>query len=228
MPLLDAASVAALRMQFEHPPDLGAKAFAASIMSGDLLYRRRVSAAIAAMIGARVEELFCDYRIAFCNYAVKDAGMDGGTVELHQDWTFVDESRYESVGVWCPLIDVDPENGCLHVVAGSQQFGRGPRGLSNTWPAIREHLPQPLPMQAGEAVLFSQRLFHTSLPNRSHATRIAACAVLVPAESRLWYVHALGDGELELFEVDDDFSLRHTIAARPDDLVPFARVKHGQ
>ncbi|HWS70635.1 MAG TPA: phytanoyl-CoA dioxygenase family protein, partial [Thermoanaerobaculia bacterium] len=214
------------QMQFEHPPDLGATAFAASIMSGDLPYRRRVSAAIAAMIGTRVDELLCDYRIAFCNYAVKDAGLDGGTVELHQDWTFVDESRHESIGVWCPLIDVDPENGCLHVVAGSQRFRRGPRGLFNTLPVIREDLLRPLPLKAGEAVLFSPRLFHTSPPNRSRATRIAACAVLVPSQSRLWYVHAVGEGDFEIFEVDDDFYLRHTIAARPEDLAPIARIEH--
>ena len=72
-------------------------------------------------------------------------------------------------------------------------------------------------MRAGQLLLFDERLFHCSPPNRSASRRIAVAAVLAPRDSTMRYYHALGDGRAEVFEVADDFCIRHSLfRAAPD------------
>ena len=52
---------------------------------------------------------------------VKWPGQDGA-MGTHQDWTFVDERRFRSVTVWCPLVDVEQRNGALELLPGSHRI----------------------------------------------------------------------------------------------------------
>jgi hypothetical protein len=217
VPLLDPAEVEALRTSFRQPADLHERPFSASIMSSDVAYRRRASATIRDAVAGKLRHLLPDYRIVFCNFAVKLPANELGEVELHRDWTFVDESRYTSIGLWLPLIDVTPENGCLHVVPGSHESAPLWRGLQSTARSVPDAPPDPIPMRAGEALLFSQCLLHGSRPNASDQMRVSAASVLVPDAATLLYVHSIPRDPSEVFEVDDDFYLRHQIGARPGD-----------
>ena len=104
---------------------------------------------------------------------------------IHQDITFVDESRYQSLALWCPLVDTDPGNGCLFAAPGSHRWNTGPRGPGTPYPyraldtAIQKRLTA-IPMRAGSAVIFCQKLFHASPPNRSGGTRVAVTGLVVP------------------------------------------------
>lgn len=221
LPLLDPRFAAGLADSAQLPEDLRRGGFTASLMSADLEARRRIDAAIRAAIEEPLRGILPFHRVAFCNFAVKPPG-GMGVVPLHQDCTFVDENRWDSVGLWLPLRDVGPGDGCLHVVGGSHRFGGSPRAMGEPfrWPDaladIRAGLLRPVPMRAGEAMLFHPRLFHASEQNESDAVRIAAAAVTVPRESRLWYVHLPRQGgDAEIFEVEDDYYLELRIGERP-------------
>jgi ectoine hydroxylase-related dioxygenase (phytanoyl-CoA dioxygenase family) len=142
-----------------------------------------------------------------------------GDVPLHQDLTFVDESRYESFGLWCPLVDTDAVNGCLQVIAGSHLAAGEPRASGLSHPYRRAEAPKvtTVPMRAGDVMVFSQKLFHGSPPNRGSGKRIAFGALLVPREAQLYcyYVDDTSPAKMEVFAVDDAFFTRYPYGTRP-------------
>jgi ectoine hydroxylase-related dioxygenase (phytanoyl-CoA dioxygenase family) len=159
------------------------------------------------------------------SFAVKQPSRDDddGFVGLHQDLSFVDEPRFAGISLWCPLEEVDERNGCLAVVVGSHRFNsfyREPCSLPypDLVPLLEHNYLTQLPMAPGRALLMDNRLFHESKPNRTPRTRLVAAGVAVPRESRLLYCHRDLDAapdRLEVFEVPDDFYVRHSIGQRP-------------
>jgi ectoine hydroxylase-related dioxygenase (phytanoyl-CoA dioxygenase family) len=221
--LLGADEVASLleaRRALKAPPSGG---FDSTILSTDPHYRAEVDRAIRTHISPGVTSLLPGHRIAFCTFAVKSANSRESEVPMHQDWSFVDERRFVSFGLWCPLVDVTLDNGCLQVVKGSHASPHPPRGACTpfAYPQLVEQLSghlTSLPMRAGQALVFDNRLFHRSPPNRTAAERVAATAVIVPRECRLRYYHVPEPDRphrLEVFEVDDSFYLTHVAPGRP-------------
>jgi hypothetical protein len=147
-------------------------------------------------------------------------------VQLHQDWTFVDESRYQAIAIWCPLVEVSAENGCLRVVPGSHRLNNHPRGFQESFPytdllpCIERYYLVDVPMKAGQAFVYTQTLFHSSLPNRSDRLRLAAGALAVPRESRLRFLMDTAQGhprQLAIYEVEEDFYRTYLFGSTPDD-----------
>jgi len=194
-----------------------------SMFSADLDYRAEVDRAITDVFTPHAASLLPGYRFCYCNFLVKEPQRaDGGVVQIHQDPTFVDEGRFASIGLWVPLVDTDMTNGGIAVLPGSHHWNEGPRSFGGWSPyhALLELLhasARPVPIKAGSALVFSQKLFHGSPANRSGTTRITATALLVSNEAPLRCYHAnpeLPQG-LEVFEVDDRFYTRHPYGTRP-------------
>jgi ectoine hydroxylase-related dioxygenase (phytanoyl-CoA dioxygenase family) len=222
--LLPPEAVDALRAAHERlAPSVRAN-FDSTVLSHDLGLRSAVDRLVRAVISTGVDTWLPSHRIAFCTFALKRAAGDGGTVPMHQDWSFVDETLHLSFGLWCPLTSVDAGNGCLQVVKGSHALPHPPRAACSPffYPGIEERLRASslttVPMRAGQAMLFDNRLFHCSPPNRSGIDRLAATSVLVPHAARLRYYHQVDRQRphlVEVFEVDETFYLSHVAPGRP-------------
>lgn len=226
--LLDAAQVAHLRALWDEYDDpIKQMPFNVTIMSGDLRYRRRMHEEIAAIVGPRQQALLEGARFCYGSLVAKPPAPAGaGTVPLHQDPSFVDETTHDAYNFWVALQDVAEENGCLHVVKGSHVLNRFPRsnGAFFAFPypelldAIVPHALHALPVRCGQAVITYQTLFHMSFPNRGERTRLAASALAVPQGVPLrHYYQPFGRWEepLEVYEVDEDFYVHHTMNQRP-------------
>ena len=207
-------------------------AWTASMFSADLAYRAAVDRAIKEVLLPHATPILPGYRLSFCNFLVKEPQPgDGGVVQIHQDPTFVDEDRYASVGLWIPLVDTNERNGGISVLRGSHRWNDGPRSFGGWSPylnlsaMLREHA-QPIPMTAGSALVFSQKLFHGSPTNRSRTTRVTAAALLVSNEAPLRCYHANPalPQKLEVFAVDDEFYTRYPYATRPEGVPRIALV----
>ena len=199
--------------------------FGVSARSEDLEYRAAVDRGIRAVLEPRVDEVLEDYRCCFGNFLTKEPSPAGaGELPIHQDPTVVDESRYEAIAFWCPLVDTDEVNGCVHVVPGSHRFNSGPRAPGVPYPyraldpLFRKAGLRPVPVRAGDLMIFSQKLFHASPPNRGRASRIVAGALLVPREAQLYCLFPDADdpARLEIFAVDDAFYTRYHYGVRPE------------
>lgn len=226
--LLDAEDVRSLREGYKALPPGAGTGFDSTILSPDPHYRRSVDDAIRACVTPRLRSLLEGHRVAFCTFAVKSASGADSEVPMHQDWSFVDERRFIALGLWCPLVDVYLENGCMQVVKGSHASPHPPRAACTpfAYPEmvnnLRANYLTPVPMKAGQALLFDNRLFHCSPANQSGAERVAATAVIVPEECKLRYYHQLNreqSGQIEVFEVEDSFYLTHTAPNRPEHAV---------
>lgn len=201
--------------------------FSSTVFSRNLDYRRTMYEHVLAEFHKPARDLLRGYRLCACGFVNKLPQNEHGEVELHQDPAVVDELRYFGVGIWCPLVDVNMENGCLRVVPGSHLINRGPRESMNIdfpypalLPCIEEHYLVDVPMKAGQAFIYTQALFHSSLPNHSTTNRLVAGALALPEETPIMiYVRnrELHPGRLAAYKVSDDFYRGYFLGNAPDE-----------
>lgn len=111
----------------------------------------------------------------------------------HQDWTFTDETKHDSVMCWIPLVDVDMENGCMCFVPYSNQLFNYTRPLP--FPFYKNPVKQnetqllgfmnAVPMKNGQMVFINHKTAHASFPNKSAFDRLAVGLSIAPKEEPL-------------------------------------------
>lgn len=102
-------------------------------------------------------------------------------VPAHQDWTYTDESEYDSVMCWIALQDVKKDDGALGFVPKSDRIFDYIRYFpfpNNSTPVDKFNLLlmsyfEIIEMKAGEIIFFSNKTVHGSFPNISNNTRKA-------------------------------------------------------
>lgn len=198
--------------------------FHTSHFSTDAAYKKEVHDTIANTIYPLIEPYLIGFQALFGNFMIKNPDANVA-MDLHADWSYVDESRFRSVAIWVPLVDTNIDNGCLGVIEGSHKITNSIRG-----PLIRQSSRQHeaewerrygklLPMKAGDAIVYDHALLHYSLPNKSNKPRPALNLSLAPAIAAPWihYCQPEGNDEIELYMVEDkDFYIRYTNFQRPE------------
>lgn len=151
---------------------------------------------------------------------------NGGEVPLHQNWAFVDERKYTSISIWCPLVDSSRENGTLEMVDRShKRFGeiRGPmipweaEGLKNE---IIENYLTPMNVKAGEAVVLDDSILHYSHNNSTPGLRLAIQLIMIPEECNSIHYHldpSKDKNQVEVLEVDKNFYMTFHPWIKPKD-----------
>jgi hypothetical protein len=214
VPMLDEGEVAQLRASFV---ELGSApgdphlACHSSFHSYDRDYKLRVDTTVRSMLGPHLQQTFDHQRALPCNYIVKwPSGMSG--FGLHQDLSLVDERHHRSVEVWVALDDTDADNGQLWMVPGSHDWiptVRGIHAFSSPFADVAQrivaHHSRPVPIRAGEAVVFSHAILHFSLPNRTDQPRMVAITDLIPDEADHLHYFGDGQGDVDIYRIDDSF-----------------------
>ena len=122
-----------------------------------------------------------DYQVIISTFIVKSSGATKIS-PLHQDWTFVDEQKHSSYTLWCPLDDVDLDNGTLGVLPKSHHLlgdAARPSPCPPYVPVFSKYMMEFfahlrfLSLTAGEVVLFDHRCWHGAMPNLSATPRVA-------------------------------------------------------
>jgi len=192
--------------------------------SSDLSYRRQITKELKRIFISKLEVLFPKHKVALCTFIGKKSNEPYSKVDLHQDRSFADEANLKTFGVWCPLVDVNEQNGCFQVVQKSHWLNSVPRS-SNGFPYSQEILSlmkqrylTSVPMRAGQALVYDNRLFHGSFPNLTSAERVAAICVLTPKDSPvlLYYRDPQVPNKLEVFKVDDAFYDSYIQESKPE------------
>ncbi len=178
-----------------------------------LAVNRSINQAIRAQVEIAGQHLFEDCRIYGGTFMVK-SHINCEVLPLHQDWTVVEKQKYQTFFLWCPLMDVSVRNGCLFVLPGSHRYFDTLR--SGTYPSDRFILPPELhrsvidvPLRAGEAIIYSDDVFHGSHANNGSAGRIVATARVMEKDAQLVYFHKSGDSVVDVYPADEDFYLKH-------------------
>jgi len=223
---LDRTAVDELLDVWKRNPDPVRAAYTSTAFSPDLSFRDEMSAAIESIFEKPVRELLSDYRSCLAGFIRKRPGQQSGLVALHQDPSIVDESRFVSINIWCPLVDVNPRNGCLRVVPGSHLINRGSRAqheidfpYAELLQLIESNLVVEISMRAGQAFAYTQALFHGSSPNLSDEERLVAGCMTIPSGSQL-LIFARGRDrqphKLAAYAVTDDYYRHYCLGSEPD------------
>lgn len=147
-----------------------------------------------------------------------------GEVPLHQNWTFVDESKYTSVSVWIPLCDVSKVNGTLEVSPGTHNTLTAYRSPSIPWvfkgleKKIIDNYMVPLNLKVGQVAILDDAILHYSGVNKSPNDRGTIQLIMKPTEAKAihYYCDKNVPNELEVFEVNEDFFTKFNMHQKPE------------
>jgi len=163
---------------------------------------------LEAPVGRWCEE--CDFFGGTFMVKVPEAST---VLALHQDWSIVDEDRHWTAFMWCPLVDTTPANGGLFVLPGSHRWFSNYR--SGSMPSLRivpqgriKERVRDVPLRAGQAIVYSDRLFHGSHTNTTKGERIVVTARVNEKGSQLVYYHRGEDGTVSLVKASPEFYLK--------------------
>ncbi|MFM7069545.1 MAG: phytanoyl-CoA dioxygenase family protein, partial [Actinomycetes bacterium] len=157
-----------------------------------------------------LEQVLRPFRLLNVTYVVKWPG-GASALPVHQDWSYVDETRAPNYTVWFPLDDVGAgsDAGVLGVVPRSHRVPADRRGAnSRPWylpyrDQLDAHL-QMVPVPIGSMMMFHCGLLHGSRDNRSNSVRRAVTAMVTPATEPLRYYHVVDDA-WQVYDVDESF-----------------------
>jgi phytanoyl-CoA hydroxylase len=142
-----------------------------------LMSNPRILDAVESLIGP---EIFSN---PVYNVRPKVPRIAAGAVPWHQDKSYwPDANSNPVITVWIPFVDATLENGCLHVIPRTQKekvhafhaetySGTGFLELDLDQVGIKDAKDVALPVPAGSAILFNDRLVHSSTLNRSDHVR---------------------------------------------------------
>lgn len=144
-----------------------------------LMSQPKVLDAVESLIGG---EIFAN---PVYNVRPKVPKVAAGAVPWHQDKSYwPDANSNPVITVWIPIVDSTLENGCLHIIPGThrkrviQYHAEQRTGTQYTETDLevvaREAKKRPIvaiPMAAGSAILFNDRLLHSSTANNSDHVR---------------------------------------------------------
>lgn len=177
--------------------------------STDHAYRQRVHDALAGVFTDALSGFLDDHRLFNTSILVKWPGEDGA-MGTHQDWTFVQEDRFRSVTVWCPLVDVEHRNGALELLPGSHRVLTHarcspslPEGYDDPLRGFADGDLAPWPLAAGSAIALDHAVAHRSPPNWTDAPRIAIAGAFVPSEAVLQHHYRDPSGRVWAFDIPD-------------------------
>lgn len=173
---------------------------------------------LRAFFSSFIKDVFINRDYIFGCFAIKQKGA-GSMKSFHQDWSLVDETKSSGIGVWCPLNDVNIENGCLGVIPGSHNYLHNYRGTGtrSEYEEVASYMESKLfkfiPMKKGQVVVFDSRMIHFSRPNFSLNERIAAtCVVRDKSENLVHFVRNREGTKIQKRVIDNSFFMNENFS----------------
>jgi len=206
-----------LRENVAEYPEEFESAFYGSFLSSDFNLKRKICSGLAQLINPLLDPILFNQETLPYFFIVKGKGNDS-EVNIHQDWSIVDERRYHSFTLWIPLVDSTSENGTLHAIKGSHKLPLNIRGgsICNKYPSHMNNelsnLFDPIHVKKGEALIFDSRLLHYSPSNNSNTPRTSIISNIIPKGAQtILYIQEELDDQQEVFsyEVPHDFYLSY-------------------
>lgn len=204
-----------------------------SFFNADPEYRKRVRNTVMDFFQPRVDKFLDNYKPLIVNLFDKLPG--GGEVPVHQNWTFVDESKFASVSVWIPLVDVTRANGTMEVVKGSQRTLAPYRSPSIPWvfenlyEELKNKYMQPLNLTVGQVAIIDDSILHYTSRNDTDQVRSTVQLIMYPEEATP--IHYYCDKEnapntVEVYAVDSDFFTAFDMRKKPEGVEMIAKVPY--
>lgn len=153
--------------------------------------RLEINNRLLPIIDKAAARFFKDYKIIGSGFLQKEFGEDSD-VQLHQDWTYVDEKTFFSMNLWVALENIAVANGAMYVIPYSHRVFSGYLRPSPNYPVPFKDIKPflsifkvPIVLQKGECICFNNALLHGSFPNLKDSKRLAVVATILPHSATL-------------------------------------------
>jgi phytanoyl-CoA dioxygenase PhyH len=217
LPLLSADEINALQQIHDSvTPSMTGDIFSTPL-SHDYEYRRSVLDGIRPIVQHKLKRIFPYHKLAMAVFVTKRPTTTAGKLPIHQDWWITDNNTRRAVHVWCPLVDVDAQSACLKVVAASHRLLKNPYPIHPKYRTeyhssrdLLDTMATSIPMTAGWAAVYDQRLLHGSGENLSNRTRVALNCIMIPEDAKplLYCWDGKSESRLDIVEVNEDYLCR--------------------
>ncbi len=177
--------------------------------------KRYIHDFIIDKIQDKLDFYFKDYQTPIASYFTKYANS-AGDLSWHHDASIILNTHLDPhYGIWCPLIDVDENNGAFCLVEKSHKFSHSVFLAGLQWPfadylSFFDKTKKTTPIKAGQMVLFDLRLIHHAMPNKSEQDRVVFCVRLTHKKSKYYSFESIDTFEqsVVVFEEQSDYYLR--------------------
>lgn len=177
--------------------------------------KRHIHKFIIEKIKKSLDKYFFDFQTPIASYFVKYANATGD-LSWHQDASILLNTHLEPhLGIWCPLLDVNEENGTFCLIEKSHKYSHSVFLDGLNWPfsdfiPLFEKRKKVIPLKAGQMVLFDLRLIHHALPNKTNLDRVVFCVRLTHLKSKYYSFKCLDydTNSIEVFEENQNYYLR--------------------
>ena len=222
--LLSEKDIESLRSVYAQHFPATKSGFFINIWDNNFAERKAISYKTKKILTPYTNSLFDNFKFVVSVFTAKKAKAVENFA-LHQDITITDESLFPSISLWCPLQDVDENNGALSVVPGSHRIPAIPRGM-NIPPQIekisellKEKYTRIIPMKTGQVIIWNHKLIHGSGVNNTQSDRIASVSLLMPEKAPvlIYYSDKKDNSELdaEVFELEEDYYNYYEVTQKP-------------
>lgn len=176
-----------------------------SLLTFDALQNKTISAFVLDKLKLLLAESFKDYMFYSGSYLTK-APYTKNELSIHQDWSYVDESKFHAITCWIPLVDVDMYSGTLAFIKGSHVLVNTRRSHSYESARFRfeellENCIEMPPIKKGQVVLFDSRVWHGSAPNFKNQSRTAITGLLIPQAADFCYYHKKDEFTAQIYKM---------------------------
>lgn len=217
LPSFDASHyVSLLENEVEGYPHEFESGFYGSVSLADLNIKRKVDQMIRESLSPQIESLLCNHRLLTYFFLIKGIGQQS-VLNLHQDWSIIDERKHRAYNLWIPLCDSTKENGTLYAAKGTHRFPLNIRGAGippkfNEHFAVAQKYMEPIEVKTGEALIFDSRILHFSPPNTTGKSRSTLINNIIPTEAETMCFHGHTEGDsfiVDRYNVPDDLFIHY-------------------
>jgi ectoine hydroxylase-related dioxygenase (phytanoyl-CoA dioxygenase family) len=178
-----------------------------SMFEREPVFQSRLRDAMARIFYPKLDAELSDSRYFETSLLYKPP--NSRALNVHQHVPITEQPFATSVFCWCALEDADENSGTLLLVPGSHHLLRFIRTLQTDeyFLDYRDEVTRrhaiPVPLKAGEAILFENSLLHGSVPNLTERPRRAVLTIVMhEGAQHVLYQH---DQSGETVMLDNDF-----------------------
>lgn len=161
------------------------------------------------IVKPKMENLFPELDLLGGTLATKIKG--NAVLKAHNDWSIVNEEKYNSYNLWIALVDTNSNNGTLGLIPGSHLWKTSLRGLNI--PGVYEKYTTKFldigwepSLKAGQAILYNHKLIHYSKPNQTDFPRNVAIVGMKDKEAALQVSFSLDNKTIQTYQAtEEDF-----------------------
>ena len=201
-----------------------------SFIDSNVEYKRKSYEIFLQYFMPFINQFLIDYELLLGNFYVKP--KNSGELEIHQNWSIVDETKHTTVTIWIPLQDTNELNGTIEIVPGSNKISNNitclhaPYYFNNFEQELKHKYFKLINIKKGQVVVFDDNIIHYSKINKSDEPRRAIQLITVPKEAEL-VIHLIdpeNTNYFNLFNTTKEFYLTHDLSHFIDGNPPLKKI----